>query len=113
MLAWWRRYRSTGSRGERIASRLLKREGLKIIDRNRRIGGVEIDLIAYDPVRQEFVLVEVKTTADDSDGLRRIDRTKRRRVAIATSIIARSTRVRVEAVSISLLDGGKIRRRIL
>lgn len=113
MLARWRGYRSTGSRGERIAARLLKREGFTIIDLNRWIGGVEIDIIAYDRNTEEFVLIEVKTTADESDGTRRIDHAKRRRIAYAASVISRTAKVRVEAVAITLQDGGKIRRRIL
>ena len=113
MLAWWRRYRSTGSRGERIAARLLKREGFTIIDLNRHVGGVEIDIVAYDRNTEEFVLIEVKTTADKSDGSRRIDHEKRRRIAYAASTISRTENVRVEAVAITLQDGGKIVRRIL
>ena len=92
MLAWWRRYRSTGSRGERIAARLLKGEGFTIIDLNRHIGGVEIDIVAYDRNTEEFVLIEVKTTADGSDGTRRNRQGKRRRIAYAASIISEQQR---------------------
>ena len=83
---------------------------MRILARNRRIAGVEIDLVVHDPRRNELVLVEVKTTADGSDGTRRINRQKRRRLArAAMSIGDQGGPVRVEAIGVSLLKPPIIR----
>jgi len=108
--AWWGIRNTVARRGERVAARLVARRGLKVISRNLVINGVEIDLVAYDPVQDAFVLIEVKTTSDGSDGTRRIDRFKRRRYARAARSIAWRVRVRVEAVAIALDGRGTIRR---
>lgn len=89
-----------GARGERVAAKTLAARGLRIIARNTRIQGVEIDLIAYDPSTDELVVVEVKTTSDGSDGLRRLSSRQRRRLARATRVLARHGRVRAEAIAI-------------
>lgn len=105
-----RRFNSTGARGERLAARALRRSGMRILARNRRIAGVEIDLVVHDPRRDEIILIEVKTTADESDGRRRINQEKRRRLArAAMSIDDRNGPVRVEAIGVSLLKPPIIR----
>lgn len=48
-----------GARGERAAARFLRRKGLRIIERNWRCNGGEVDLIARDG--HWLVFVEVKT----------------------------------------------------
>src|SRR5687768_4083316 len=48
-----------GARGEREAARFLKRKGLRIVERNWRCDGGEVDLIARDG--HWLVFVEVKT----------------------------------------------------
>jgi len=48
-----------GALGEKIAAEYLKKQGFKIIDRNFRIRGGEIDLIAIDI--DTLVFIEVKT----------------------------------------------------
>lgn len=56
----WRLWtRWFGSRGEREAARYLKRQGLRVLARNVRAGGGELDLIARDG--ETLVFVEVKT----------------------------------------------------
>ena len=106
----FRRWNSTGARGERIAAKFVTRSGLVVVERNMMIGGVEVDLVAYDEIQKEFVLLEIKTTSDESDGSRRINSYKRRRYARAVRQFPDIVPVRVEAIAISLQDGGKIRR---
>jgi len=56
--------RDEGKRGEDIACDYLKKQGYKIIDRNFRIRGGEIDIIALDSSAgsgQVLVFIEVKT----------------------------------------------------
>ena len=48
-----------GREGERIAERFLKKKGYKLVQRNYRCAGGELDLILLD--RRVIVFVEVKT----------------------------------------------------
>ena len=48
-----------GKEGERVAERFLKGKGYKLVERNYRCAGGEIDLIALD--KRVIVFVEVKT----------------------------------------------------
>ncbi len=77
-----------GRRGERLAARYLRREGLTILARNYRCPGGEIDLIALDPPRRTgrdadtICFVEVKTRSDDTytAPASAVDRAKRSRL---------------------------------
>ena len=53
-----------GRRGEELAARHLQSLGLSVTDRNVRLPGGEIDLIAHDG--DETVFVEVKTRIGDA-----------------------------------------------
>ncbi len=55
-----------GKRGEEIAAEYLKKQGFKIIDRNFRIRGGEIDIIALDA--GTLVFIEVKTRSSAAFG---------------------------------------------
>lgn len=48
-----------GNKGEDLACQYLKKEGYKILERNYRIRGGEIDIVAKD--KNYLVFVEVKT----------------------------------------------------
>jgi putative endonuclease len=52
-----------GRRGEYLAAQHLQQRGLAILDRNVRLPGGEIDLVARE--RDELVFVEVKTRIGD------------------------------------------------
>ena len=71
-----------GARGEKLASRFLRRNGYKILSRNfrGRTGG-EIDLVCRD--RDTLVFVEVKTRTREDFGrpLDAVDRDKRKRIS--------------------------------
>ena len=56
-----------GKYGEDLACEFLKEHGYKIIERNFRIRGGEIDIIAYDD--NTLVYVEVKTRGSRQFGL--------------------------------------------
>ena len=58
--------RLLGNKGERLAARYLRRQGLKILVRQHRSRWGEIDLIALDG--DCIVFVEVKTRRSDSAG---------------------------------------------
>ena len=55
-----------GDRGERTAVKFLKRQGLRIVERNYRTPWGEIDIIAIDD--RTVVFVEVKTRKSDQFG---------------------------------------------
>jgi putative endonuclease len=51
-----------GRQGEQVAAEYLERAGFRILDRNYRCSGGEIDIVAAD--RRELVACEVKTRSD-------------------------------------------------
>ena len=92
----------TGRRGERLAAAHLVERGLRIVTLNRRIAGVEIDIVAADDARNEWVVVEVKTTTTGTPGERRVDRNRLRRLerAALTLGVDRAARIMIVAVSL-------------
>ncbi len=66
-----------GTRGERIAARLLRRRGYAIVARNYRCRAGEIDLVAVDG--SVLVFVEVKMRAE-AEPLLAIDPRKQRQI---------------------------------
>ena len=55
-----------GKEGERLAEQYLKKKGYKIVERNYRCRGAELDLIVLD--RRVIVFVEVKTRTGHAFG---------------------------------------------
>ena len=73
-----------GAWGESVATDYLRRSGLVIVDRNarpvKRDERLEIDIVAWDPKRDEMTFVEVKQHADLTPcgrRLRSVDRQKK------------------------------------
>ena len=56
-----------GSKGEDLACKYLQRHGYKILERNYRIRGGEIDIVARE--KETLVFVEVKTRYSHEYGL--------------------------------------------
>lgn len=73
--------RHHGLRAERLAELALRFKLFRILDRNFRARGGEIDLVARRG--NLIVFVEVKTRAKLFDGMEAVDRGKRQRVAKA------------------------------
>lgn len=59
--------KQTGDYGERIACQYLQKLGFRILERNYRIKGGEIDIVAKD--KNTLVFVEVKTRYSHKYGL--------------------------------------------
>ena len=83
---------SVGKFGEDLALIYLKRQGYKIIERNFRIRGGEIDIIAQD--NNTLVYIEVKTRTSHAFGLpeespSRISKLAKRRLFEKTKIFPR------------------------
>ena len=95
MWPFWRRDDNSpaglGRKGERLAVKALKAQGMKILARNYRCQSAEIDIIALEnPCErnhhcQTIVFVEVKTrrSARYTDPQSAVDRTKQRKIRLA------------------------------
>ena len=72
--------RAIGAEGEQLAVRFLKKKGYKILQRNYRCKGGEIDVICYD--HGCIVFVEVKTRFSEAYGAPElaVNETKRRQI---------------------------------
>lgn len=56
-----------GNKGEEVACQYLKKQGYKILERNYRIRGGEVDIVARDS--ETLVFIEVKTRWSHEYGL--------------------------------------------
>lgn len=59
----------TGDQGEEIAAAFLIARGYRILERNFRCKGGEVDIIARAPADKSLVFIEVKTRRDLSYGV--------------------------------------------
>ena len=77
-----------GRRGERAAERHLRRNGYRIVARNYRAAGAEIDLVAIDG--ETLVFVEVKTRRSRAAGAPEepVDERKQTRMRRAAEVFA-------------------------
>lgn len=69
-----------GAQAEETAASFLRGHGLRIVARNYRAPGGEIDLIAEDAGTLAFVEVRLRSGARHGGALESIDRHKRRRI---------------------------------
>jgi putative endonuclease len=81
-----------GRRGERAAEKYLRRNGYRIVARNFRAAGAEIDLVAMDG--ETLVFVEVKTRRSRISGApeEAVDERKQTRMRRAAEVFARRYR---------------------
>ena len=81
-----------GRRGERAAERYLRRNGYRIVARNFRAAGAEIDLVAIDG--ETLVFVEVKTRSSRAAGApeEAVDERKQKQMRRAAEAFARRYR---------------------
>jgi putative endonuclease len=61
--------KGVGSLGEEVAANFLAGKGYKILERNFRCKGGEVDIIVSDPSDKSLVFVEVKARKDLSYGV--------------------------------------------
>ncbi|MGH7988523.1 MAG: YraN family protein [Candidatus Binataceae bacterium] len=89
----WHKGERLGPRGERVAARYLRRRGYRIVARNFRAAGGEIDLVAMD--NGTLVFVEVKTRSGTVAGLPQeaVDLRKQARIRRAAAAFANRNRV--------------------
>jgi len=75
--------RSAGAAAEAIAAAYLTRQGLRVLERNWRMRGGEIDLICSDGEMLVFVEVRLRTRADYGGAAASITVAKQRRLILA------------------------------
>ncbi len=121
-MRWFRRrdVPPLGRKGEQIAVRFLKRNGLKMLARNYRSPTGEADLIVLDTTTRKaqgaetIAFVEVKTRSCDryTDPESAVDTDKRRRIRKVSEYYlahhpAEGYNVRFDIVSVVIQDQGK------
>ncbi len=80
------RNQTTGCRGEQLAAAFLQRRGYRLLERNFRVRGGEIDLIAEE--RGVIVFVEVKTRASQRYGEPAAAVTRRKQERLSRAALA-------------------------
>lgn len=100
-----------GRVGEICARRVLCDNGYSLIDVNWRCSRGEIDIVAYDSIRHEIALIEVKTRLGRQcgDGFEAVDRKKLRKLRGLAGIWIEQNQpecdVRIDVVSVGVEDG--------
>jgi putative endonuclease len=110
------RQTETGSAGEAFVAGRLERAGYRILDRNWRVRGGELDLVALDGETLVFVEVKVRsggsyTTAEDSLDWRQLNRLMVAAERYVQQHEEHYDRVwRVDLVAVTLSRDGAVRR---
>jgi putative endonuclease len=99
-----------GRRGEQAAERHLRRSGYRIVERNFRAAGAEIDIVAMDGDTLVFVEVKTRSGAGAGTPVDAVDRRKQERMRRAAEAFAARHRasdwtIRFDVVAIT--GGGK------
>jgi putative endonuclease len=77
-----------GERGESMACRLLEGQGFRVLARNYRCRGGEIDVIVEEGDVLVFVEVKQRSGSSHGGGAEAVTRTKRRRIIHAARLFA-------------------------
>ena len=80
----------TGRKGEDAACRMLCSRGHRILERNFRVGHLEIDVISKSPDGIHFVEVKARRESIQAPPQDNVDRSKQRRIAAAAKGFLRS-----------------------
>ncbi len=105
--------RDLGARGEALAADHLERQGYRIVARNVRAGGVEMDLIARRGPWIVFVEVKTRRSVRFGSPLEAVDRRKQARLVrgarawLAEHPGRRPRRARFDVVAVSLAADGR------
>jgi putative endonuclease len=97
-----------GRAGEALAAAYLELVGCRIVARNVRLGGVEVDVVADDGATRVLVEVRLRTRGDFGGAAATVDRRKRERLVRAASALAQqgAARVRVDVIAVDLTADG-------
>jgi putative endonuclease len=97
-----------GRAGEALAAAYLELVGCRIVARNVRLGGVEVDLVADDGATRVLVEVRLRTRGDFGGAAATVGRRKRERLVRAACALAQrgAERIRVDVVAVDLAADG-------
>ena len=101
-----------GRAGEALAIAYLELAGCRVLGRNLRLGGVEVDVLVSDGPAQVVVEVKVRGRTDYGGSAAAIDHLKRTRLARAARALQQegARRVRIDVVAVDLSpDGATVR----
>lgn len=76
----------TGAEAEDLALRHLQRQGLRLVARNVRYKGGEIDLVMLDGATLVIVEVRLRSNAQFGSAAESVDARKQRRIVLATQL---------------------------
>ena len=106
--------KGTGVLGENLAEKFLITRGYRILERNYRCKGGEVDIVARDPQDHSLVFVEVKARRGLSYGVPQlaVNAFKQRQISkAALSWLSRNrlhdTNARFDVIAILLSDNGQ------
>jgi putative endonuclease len=102
-----------GRRGERAVARFLRRNGYTILERNFRVRGGEVDILACKDGLVVAVEVKTRTGKKPGSAFQSITPAKKRRIRLAAIAFCRSrgipaSRLRMEAAAVER-DGFRLR----
>ena len=97
-----------GRAGEVLAMAYLELAGCRVIARNLRLGGVEVDALAADGSAQVVVEVKYRGRSDYGGAAAAVDAAKRARLVRAARALqfAGARRVRIDVVAVDLSPEG-------
>ena len=103
-----------GAEAERAAGRALERAGLRVVERNVRFRGGEIDLVCRDGDAWVFVEVKARQPGWDAGAGAAVSWQKQRRLVMLAQLYLKSrrlgdVRVRFDVVEITLGADGALR----
>jgi putative endonuclease len=103
-----------GRAGEALAIAYLELAGCRVIARNLRLGGVEVDALAIDGPSQVVVEVKYRGRSDYGGAAAAVDAAKRVRLVRAARALqlAGTRRVRIDVVAVDLSPEGATVRHI-
>lgn len=102
---------SRGRAGEALAAAYFDCRGLRVLSRNVRLGGVEVDLVVADGAVQAIVEVRVRSRSDFGGAVATVDHRKRERLRRAALALHQQgvPHPRVDVLTIDLTaDGARI-----
>jgi putative endonuclease len=99
---------SRGRVGESLAVAYLELAGCRVLGRNLRFGGVEVDVLASEGETQVVVEVKLRGRSDFGGAVGAIDHVKRERLVRAAEALSRrgARRVRIDVVAIDISSEG-------
>jgi putative endonuclease len=96
--------------GEAVAAAYLELVGCEVVARNRRMSGVEVDLVVSEGPTRVLVEVKFRGRADYGGAAMAVDRVKRERLLKAARALSaeRDGPVRIDVVAVELSGDGMV-----